>query len=365
MSRAGARLAGSMATFVIWGATVVAASPTDVGDGSCGVTIALEAPRQGVLYVRYGPPGAVRLHRGNLASLRGSRRADLGPQGEAGAEAEARAASSSSRAVRSGTAETARTDHREGGERPLLAVLRDFGSSPQSLDGIVRLGAAGAVPGTAPGAEPVPGTIPRVEPLSRPLVVQAIPKEEQALDAGELVPSQNQRTEEPRGATEAVVGSGLVSVDLVAGMDSTAASPGLAVLPRSVASPETLEIALRDRQVVQTQAILFETARVEILPGSLPMLESLAKVLREAQDIRLRVEGHTDVRGTESYNQALSERRAAAISDWLSERGIAPGRVEAIGFGEGEPLDPRTTLEAHALNRRVVFRVLPEAAPAP
>lgn len=75
------------------------------------------------------------------------------------------------------------------------------------------------------------------------------------------------------------------------------------------------------------------------------------------------MEGHTDVRGPEQPNQALSERREARVRREMVDRhGIESARLEARGFGGREPLSGGTTPTEHALNRRVVFRVLnPEA----
>ena len=66
------------------------------------------------------------------------------------------------------------------------------------------------------------------------------------------------------------------------------------------------------------------------------------------------IEGHTDSVGTATYNQALSERRAMAVRDVLIEAfGIHPGRIDAMGFGEGRPVAENDTEEGRAINRRV------------
>jgi peptidoglycan-associated lipoprotein len=80
-------------------------------------------------------------------------------------------------------------------------------------------------------------------------------------------------------------------------------------------------------------------------------------VLKRSQDITLRVEGHADQRGSDEYNLALSNRRAAAAKRFLIEQGIGPGRLETAGFGEERPLDPGQSESAWASNRRAEFWV--------
>lgn len=94
----------------------------------------------------------------------------------------------------------------------------------------------------------------------------------------------------------------------------------------------------------------------EILPESRPYLDSVGAMLRlpEAKDRRVRIVGHTDAKGTEQYNQKLSERRAATVRAYLSrEFGIAPERLEVAGEGESKPLTGSDPYAAQ--NRRVEF----------
>jgi len=66
--------------------------------------------------------------------------------------------------------------------------------------------------------------------------------------------------------------------------------------------------------------------------------------------------GHTDDVGDEAYNLKLSERRAQAVVDYLAAKGVASGRVTAIGMGETKPLADNSTEEGRAQNRRVTIR---------
>ena len=89
------------------------------------------------------------------------------------------------------------------------------------------------------------------------------------------------------------------------------------------------------------------------------MLNNVADVLNAHPEIQLvRVEGHTDARGSARYNQRLSERRAESVARYLINRGVGESRLVAQGFGEEALIVPdATTKEEHAQNRRVEFNI--------
>lgn len=102
--------------------------------------------------------------------------------------------------------------------------------------------------------------------------------------------------------------------------------------------------------------VYFDTAKASIKPESFPLLQQVADVLRARTDMeRVRIEGHTDSRGSAAMNLQLSDDRAASVRAWLVEAGIAPERLVSVGFGEDQPVDPRETEEAWERNRRVEF----------
>lgn len=68
--------------------------------------------------------------------------------------------------------------------------------------------------------------------------------------------------------------------------------------------------------------------------------------------LKVDVAGHTDWIGTDAYNQALSERRATAVKDYLVRKGVDAGRIRTYAYGESQPVAPNTTAEGRALNRR-------------
>ena len=80
-------------------------------------------------------------------------------------------------------------------------------------------------------------------------------------------------------------------------------------------------------------------------------------MLYDHADIEIRIEGHTDSQGSSSYNLRLSQDRAASVRAYLIQQGIAPDRMESVGFGEERPVDTNDTPEGRAVNRRVEFHI--------
>jgi outer membrane protein OmpA-like peptidoglycan-associated protein len=86
-------------------------------------------------------------------------------------------------------------------------------------------------------------------------------------------------------------------------------------------------------------------------------LDKLVMVLNNYADTDIELQGHTDSRGSAAYNLALSERRADAVSDYLSEKRISDGRLTIKGFGESLPKYSNETSEGRSQNRRVEFLI--------
>lgn len=84
-------------------------------------------------------------------------------------------------------------------------------------------------------------------------------------------------------------------------------------------------------------------------------LDKLVTILNKYPDTNIEIIGHTDSIGSESYNQALSERRANAVVSYLQNHGISSSRLTAIGKGETDPIATNSTDEGRAQNRRVEF----------
>lgn len=109
--------------------------------------------------------------------------------------------------------------------------------------------------------------------------------------------------------------------------------------------------------------ITFKTASADISPSFYETLNSVAIVLNEYNKTTISVYGHADSRGSDSYNQDLSERRALAVSNYLAAQRVAPQRLRAVGFGETRPVADNSTASGQAANRRVEIVIDPiEAA---
>lgn len=99
--------------------------------------------------------------------------------------------------------------------------------------------------------------------------------------------------------------------------------------------------------------VLFDTAAASLKPGAGAVLDRVAGFLKENEGTKVMIEGHTDSRGSDQYNEELSRRRAQAVVDGLAFRGIDRGRVEAVGRGEALPVASNDTAAGQQQNRRV------------
>lgn len=106
--------------------------------------------------------------------------------------------------------------------------------------------------------------------------------------------------------------------------------------------------------------VTFDTNSTVVRPGLYSEINRVAGVLSQYPQTLVRVEGHTDSRGTNEYNQDLSNRRAAAVKTLLVQRGIADGRIESVGFGETMPVATNDTEAGRARNRRVEIKIAPQ-----
>jgi OOP family OmpA-OmpF porin len=102
----------------------------------------------------------------------------------------------------------------------------------------------------------------------------------------------------------------------------------------------------------------FDTDQSVIKPEFNNLLNDVATVLKDNKDVKIRIEGYTDSRGTDAYNQKLSERRAEAVKQYLVNAGIASNLLASRGFGEGNSVAPNTSPENMYLNRRVELTVI-------
>lgn len=117
---------------------------------------------------------------------------------------------------------------------------------------------------------------------------------------------------------------------------------------------ENVKAEQTERGLVLTLSdVLFDTAEATLKPGADQAIDRLAAFLQESPDRALLIEGHTDARGTEAFNEDLSERRANAVRDALVAQGIDPQRLRTVGLGEGYPVATNDTVAGQQENRRV------------
>jgi outer membrane protein OmpA-like peptidoglycan-associated protein len=105
--------------------------------------------------------------------------------------------------------------------------------------------------------------------------------------------------------------------------------------------------------------ITFVTAGHDLNADFHQVLDSVIIVLQEFNKTIIVSAGHTDSRGSDEYNQGLSERRANSVAQYLLAKGVVEARIETVGFGEGTPIADNTTAEGRSLNRRVELSLLP------
>ena len=99
--------------------------------------------------------------------------------------------------------------------------------------------------------------------------------------------------------------------------------------------------------------VLFDTNEADLKPGAAPTLDRLATFLKDNEGTRVLIEGYTDSRGTEEYNEDLSRRRAAAVAEALKIRGTSANRVTVSGRGEELPVASNDTPAGRQRTRRL------------
>jgi outer membrane protein OmpA-like peptidoglycan-associated protein len=118
------------------------------------------------------------------------------------------------------------------------------------------------------------------------------------------------------------------------------------------------KVTLKGGKLAVLEPVFFKTNQAIIQSQSYQLLDSVARVLNEHTEFRIQVEGHTDNKGNPARNKDLSQRRAQAVRDYLTNKGVANDRLEAIGFGAEKPIVDNKTAKNRTVNRRVAFVIL-------
>ena len=129
---------------------------------------------------------------------------------------------------------------------------------------------------------------------------------------------------------------------------------------------QELRAAMAQREaasIQRTQNVLTATFKSEVMfdfdsstlkPGAYSEMDRVAVILNKYPQTTIRVEGHTDSKGSEAYNQTLSEKRAMTVKNALTQRSVDPARIQTVGYGESQPISSNDDI-----NRRVSIVIIP------
>lgn len=120
-------------------------------------------------------------------------------------------------------------------------------------------------------------------------------------------------------------------------------------------APEIREI---ERRNFVFEPVFFDFDKAEIRPEHFDFLDRMIRVVKGHSDLRVLVVGHTDSDGTNTYNDELSKRRAEAIIEYFTSKGLSRDRLEFDFKGESQPVDTNNTSEGKQRNRRVDFKFI-------
>ncbi len=108
--------------------------------------------------------------------------------------------------------------------------------------------------------------------------------------------------------------------------------------------------------------LLFDFDSYKLKPATQKNLRELATTLKEYDETRVLIEGHTDSKGSDEYNYELSHQRAEAVASYLRGQGLANQRLVIKGYGEAQPIRPNTTGQGREQNRRVEIAIYADEA---
>lgn len=110
--------------------------------------------------------------------------------------------------------------------------------------------------------------------------------------------------------------------------------------------------------VTVLKGVNFEIDRDRLRPDAKAILDTLVETLKSHPDMKVEIAGHTDSTGSQAYNLSLSDKRAAAVREYLVAQGIPSDQVSSKGYGEAQPVADNATVDGRELNRRVEWRIL-------
>jgi outer membrane protein OmpA-like peptidoglycan-associated protein len=126
---------------------------------------------------------------------------------------------------------------------------------------------------------------------------------------------------------------------------------------RQIPGVDVSRTADNELKVTVKDDVLFDYNSAGLRSASRASLREMANVFQQYPNTTIAVEGFTDSTGSASYNERLSERRAASVANYIESLGVNGSRVETIGYGESRPRATNSTATGRQLNRRVEIHV--------
>jgi peptidoglycan-associated lipoprotein len=147
-------------------------------------------------------------------------------------------------------------------------------------------------------------------------------------------------------------------LDSIARAEAARNAAAAAEAARAAAGPATNAAVTSSERSVIANAIYFDLDESTLADESRAAVEAKAPVMLRHPNMRIRITGHADERGSDEYNLALGLRRAAEAKRYLAALGVSEDRIEIVTLGEERPAVQGHTEEAWALNRRAEFEVI-------
>ena len=123
--------------------------------------------------------------------------------------------------------------------------------------------------------------------------------------------------------------------------------------------PKAAPLFQEKRDTLVLEGVHFDTGKATLTENSKTILDIVARSLTDWPEVKVEVGGHTDSTGSDKINNELSQRRAESVRAYLIERGIAPDRLTAKGYGKSKPIADNATKNGREKNRRVELKRRP------
>ena len=126
--------------------------------------------------------------------------------------------------------------------------------------------------------------------------------------------------------------------------------------PDAAVVPPAPPAAVRE-MAANFSKVYFEFDSATLTSAAQQALSANVRIMMDAADVKVEIQGHADERGTTDYNLSLGEKRADSVKKYMVAGGVSPSRITTISYGEERPVDPTTTEVAWSKNRRAEFRI--------